>query len=311
MNIQQFQYVLSVAENRHFELAAEKCFITQSTLSTMISRFEEEIGMRIFDRKKKPVQITNEGQVIIEQIKLISNNISQLGELLKEIKGEVKGNLSIAAIPTIAPYLLPLFLQDFADQFPGLHIQVKEQTTGEIVRQVKSRELDMGIVSIPLKDEDLMEVKLYDEPFVFYDAGMKHRSNVSIKKLDAGYLWLMEEGHCLRTQVQKLCKLGNRTSRPKVNFDFKAGSIDSLMRFVKAGKSATLLPYLSVSNLAREEHKYIRQFSAPVPMRTVGLIVHKHFVKKKVLELLQKEIIKKVVPALPKSNLKAEILSPV
>lgn len=311
MNIQQMQYVLAVAEHRHFEQAAGKCFITQSTLSTMISRFEEEIGIRIFDRKKKPVQITGEGQVIIEQLRLIINTIHQLGELLKEIKGEVKGNLSIAAIPTIAPYLLPLFLQDFANKFPGLHIQVKEQTTGEIVRQVKSRELDMGIVSIPLKDDDLTELKLYDEPFVLYDAGMKHPGKVSIKKMDAGNLWLMEEGHCLRTQVQKLCKLSNSRVRPKVNFDFKAGSIDSLMRFVKAGKSATLLPYLSINNLQKDELKFIRQFTAPVPMRTVGLIVHKHFVKKNILDLLQKEILKKVVPALPKQSVRAEILSPV
>ncbi|MCX6317263.1 MAG: LysR substrate-binding domain-containing protein [Bacteroidetes bacterium] len=311
MNIQQFQYVLAVAENRHFEQAAEKCYITQSTLSTMISKLEEEIGVRIFDRKKKPVQITNEGLIIIEQIKRINNSISQLGELVKEIKGEVKGNLSIAAIPTIAPYLLPLFLQDFAGQFSDLHIQVKEQTTSEIVRQVKLRELDLGIVSIPLKDPDLVEVKLYDEPFVLYDAGQTHANDISIKKMDVSNLWLMEEGHCLRTQVEKLCKLSNRQIKPKVNFDFKAGSIDSLVRFVKAGKSATLLPYLSVNNLPREELKYIRQFSAPVPMRSVGIIVHKHFVKKHVLDLIQQEILKKVNPLLPKMKIKTELLAPV
>jgi LysR family hydrogen peroxide-inducible transcriptional activator len=171
MNIQQLQYVLAVAENRHFELAAQKCFITQSTLSTMISKFEDEIGLQIFDRKNKPVSITTEGQIIIEQLKNIINDIEQLNELVKEIKGEIKGNLSISVIPTIAPYLLPLFMQSFASKFPDLNIKVKEQTTHEIIRNLKSRELDIGIISIPVEDKDIVEHKLYDEPFVFYDAG--------------------------------------------------------------------------------------------------------------------------------------------
>ena len=126
MNIQQFNYILALAEFRHFELAAEKCNITQSTLSTMISKFEEEIGIEIFDRKKKPVQVTKEGSTIIEQLKIITTDIDQLKELTKEVKGEIKGNLTLSVIPTIAPFLLPLFLQDFAAKFPNLNIVVRE-----------------------------------------------------------------------------------------------------------------------------------------------------------------------------------------
>jgi LysR family hydrogen peroxide-inducible transcriptional activator len=139
MNIQQFHYILAVAECKHFELASEKCFITQSTLSTMISKFEDQIGIKIFDRKKKPVQITSEGLLVIEQLKLITNNIDQLNELVKEIKGELKGSLTLSVIPTIAPFLLPLFLQDFASKFPNLKITVREETTVEIQRKLKAR----------------------------------------------------------------------------------------------------------------------------------------------------------------------------
>jgi len=294
MNIQQFNYILAVAEFKHFEIAAEKCNITQSTLSTMISKFEEEIGIEIFDRKKKPVQVTKEGSAIIEQLKIITNDIDQLKELTKEVKGEIKGNLTLSVIPTIAPFLLPLFLQDFAAKFPNLNIVVREETTSEIVRKIKSRELDIGILSIPIEDKDIIEVKLYDEPFVFFDASDSESSSVSIQKINTNNLCLMEEGHCMRTQVLKLCDLNKTSIDTKLNFEYKAGSIDSLLRFVKANRATTLLPYLSIADFSENEKTHVSYFSAPVPYRSIGLVVHRHFVKKRLLETLQKNISEKI-----------------
>ena len=311
MNIQQFQYILAVAEYRHFELASEKCCITQSTLSTMISRFEDEIGIKVFDRKKKPVQLTNEGLLIIEQLKIVTNNIDQLRELVKEVRGEIKGNLTLSVIPTIAPFLLPLFLQDFAAKFPSLTIKVKEETTGEIIRKIKSRELDIGILSVPLKEKDLIEVKLYDEPFVFFDASGASNNNISMKKVKIENLCLMEEGHCMRTQVLQLCDLNKKQVDNKLNFEYQAGSIDSLLRFVKANKATTLLPYLAANDFSNHEKKYLSHFSSPVPYRTVGLIVHHHFVKKKLLQILQKEIVSKISSVIATIDIKGEKLSPL
>jgi LysR family hydrogen peroxide-inducible transcriptional activator len=294
MNIQQFNYILALAEFRHFELAAEKCNITQSTLSTMISKFEEEIGIEIFDRKKKPVQVTKEGSTIIEQLKIITADIDQLKELTKEVKGEIKGNLTLSVIPTIAPFLLPLFLQDFAAKFPNLNIIVREETTSEIVRKIKSRELDIGILSIPIEDKDIVEVKLYDEPFVFFDANDAESSSVSIQKINTNNLYLMEEGHCMRTQVLKLCDLNRTSVDTKLNFEYKAGSIDSLLRFVKANRATTLLPYLSIADFSESEKKHVSYFAESVPYRSIGLVVHRHFVKKRLLETLQKNIAEKI-----------------
>lgn len=295
MNIQQMQYVLAVAEKRHFEAAAEHCCITQSTLSTMISKFEEEIGLQIFNRKKKPVEITNEGKIVIEQLKIIINQLNQFNEVLKEIKGEVKGKLTISVIPTIAPFLLPLFLQDFAKKFPDLEIEVKEQTTQEIIQQIKSRYLDIGILSTPIDDAEIVEYPLYDEPFVLFDVGGKNPNQVAVNEMNTSNLWLMEEGHCMRTQVLKLCDLDKQQMSAVPNLDFKAGSIDSLIRFVKANRGTTLLPYLSVAQFSETDQRHLRYFTAPTPKRTVGLVVHKHFVKKKLLELMVKEILEKVV----------------
>lgn len=311
MNIQQFQYVLSVAENRHFELAAQKCFITQSTLSTMISKFEDEIGITIFDRRKKPVNITREGEAVIRQLRMITREIDHLKELTKEIKGEIKGKLTISVIPTIAPSLLPLFIQGFAVKFPELNIEVKEQTTAEIIRQLKSRELDIGIISTPVMERDILEYDLYDEPFVFYDAGQSGRERISIKQLNMDSLCLLEEGHCMRTQIISLCDAHKKNIKNKLNFEYKAGSIDSLLRFVNVNDASTLLPYLSTLDLSQMEKAHISRFTDPVPFRSVGLVVHRHFVKKRILKMLEGEILEKVLKLLPQKELSGEKLVPV
>lgn len=310
MNIQQFQYIIALAEQKHFEKAAEKCFISQSTLSTMISKLEDELGILIFDRKKKPVEITAEGIPIIEQLKKINKEIEHLMELSKEIKGEVKGNLTISVIPTIAPFLLPLFLTDFAAKFPNLDIEVREHTTSEILRQIKSRDLDIGIVSIPINDKDIRELKLYDEPFVFFDSGLQNEQNVKAKDLDLSNLCVLEEGHCMRNQVLELCNFYDNHLSHKLNFKYKAGSIDSLLRFVKASNASTLLPYLSAREFSENESSHISEFADPVPYRTVGLVVHRHFVKHKILEMLQKEIMAKISVILPEKDLVGKKLMP-
>lgn len=311
MNIQQFKYILAVSELRHFELAAEKCFVTQSTLSTMISKFEDEVGLLIFDRKKKPVEITSEGQILIDQLKIILHSIDQLDELKKEIKGEVKGNLTVAVIPTIAPFLLPLFLQDFAAQFPDLRIEVRELTTNEILRQLKSRDLDIGILSTPINDPSILEFDLYEEPFILYDAGLKNEAVVDVQTINLSDLWLMEEGHCFRTQVLKLCDVQNRLTKSQLNFEFKAGSIDSLMRFVRANKATTLLPYLSTCDFVAEERVFVKQFSSPIPTRKVGIVVHQYFVKHKVLQLLRDQISESVARLLPDTTGNSLSLDPL
>jgi LysR family hydrogen peroxide-inducible transcriptional activator len=311
MNIQQFKYILAVAEYRHFELAAEKCFVTQSTLSTMISKFEDELGIQVFDRKKKPVGLTNEGELIIDQLKIILNNIDQLDELKHELKGEVKGKLTMAVIPTIAPFLLPLFLQDFANRFPDLVIEVRELTTKEILRQLKSRELDIGILSTPINDSEIKEVDLYEEPFVLYDRALKYPDLIAPEMLDLGELWLMEEGHCFRTQVLKLCDINQQLKKSNLNFDFKAGSIDSLLRFVRANRASTLLPYLATTDFDSVEKSYVKKFEEPIPTRKVGIVVHQYFVKTTVLSLLKNQIELSVMPLLINESIKTNTLNPL
>jgi LysR family transcriptional regulator, hydrogen peroxide-inducible genes activator len=311
MNIQQFQYILALAETRHFERAAESCHITQSTLSTMISRFEEELGIQVFDRKKKPIEISIEGEAVLAQIKKIKKEIDSLNALTQEIKGEVKGGLSVSVIPTIAPYILPVVLRSFSQKFPKLELSVREQTTEEIIRLVKSRQLDIGIVSTPLNEKELVEHHLYNEPFVFFTEIGSGQKPIKTTQLETNNLCLLEEGHCMRAQVLELCNIQLKKNNKTENFKYSAGSIDSLMKFVLANKMDTLLPYLAAIELPSKEQKKIVKFEEPVPYRSVGIVVHKHFVRKKILQVLKQEIIEKICPNLPKINKEDRQLQPI
>jgi len=290
MNIQQFNYILSVAEYRHFETAAEKCHVAQSTLSTMISKFEDEIGIKIFDRRKKPVEITYEGQAILSHLKRIIYEIDQLKEFVNELKGEVKGEIKIGCIPTIAPFLYPLFLQDFSLHYPELYIEVRELTTFEIEKSLLNRELDIGIVSTDMIMKELEKHNIYKEEFVLFDASNRTIKDVEVKHLNMENFWLLEDGHCMRTQVLEICELANPQLNPKLNINYKAGSIDSLLRFVKANKGKTLLPAMAIQGFSIEEMNYIRYFQNDVPFRINGLVTHPHFAKTQILNALINEI---------------------
>ena len=224
MNIQQFQYVLAVAELKHFEKAADRCFVTQSTLSTMIGRLEEEIGIKIFERRTKPATITHEGERLIEQIRIILKDIDNLDNIVQELNGETVGEIRIAIIPTVAPYLLPLFLSEVAGLFPRVKIIVQELMTPEIERALKNRTIDFGIAAVPLEDDELEEFHLYNEPFLIYDCySDTQTSPIRFEDIDFSHLWLLQEGHCLRNQVEKICELSNTRVDQSLNFEFKAG----------------------------------------------------------------------------------------
>ncbi len=308
MNIQQFQYILSLAEHRHFETAAEKCFISQSTLSTMISKFEQEVGITVFNRKKKPVEITIEGEVIIGRIRIIVNEINQLHESVLEIKGYKGGTIKIGCIPTVAPFLLPQFLPHFSKKYPQLFIEIKEKNTDEILRNLQSRDLDIGIISTPVNESNLNEIPLYKESFVLYDTSGQSKKKLAIQTMNIDNFWLLEEGHCMRNQVINFCERNKKRINPTLNINFKAGSIDSLIRFTQANNGKTLLPYSSTLNFKEKDKKLISSLHSPAPFREVGMIYHHHFAKVKMVSLLYHEIMNQMAPIFKTS---ASNLSPI
>ncbi|MEN8928831.1 MAG: LysR substrate-binding domain-containing protein [Flavobacteriales bacterium] len=311
MNIQQFQYVLAVVDSKNFESAAERCFVTQSTLSTMIGRLEDEIGIKIFNRKTKPVSITPEGEKIVERLRIIVNEIDSFKNVIQEMKGEMIGELKIGIIPTIAPYLLPLFLSKFADKFPGVNIVVKEMPTAEIQKELKNRTIDMGILAIPLLDKELEEQELYTEPFLIYDCSSNRTSaKIAMEELDFSKLWLLQEGHCMRTQVSQICDLSNNSPEKSFNFEFQSGSMGSLLNFTKASGGITIIPYLATNDLNEMDKQNLVQFKEPIPVRSIGLITHKFFVKKQLAKELKKVIGENIKGLIPETN-NMQILNPL
>jgi LysR family hydrogen peroxide-inducible transcriptional activator len=306
MNFQQIEYIIAVSELRNFSKAADRCCITQSTLSTMVARFEEEIGITIFDRKSKPVSITKEGEVIIRQLKVIAHETANLDEIASGLKGEKRGQVKIAVIPTVAPYILHHFLTDFIADFPDIQFSVSEMTTGEITQALLSRELDIGIVSVPLGNELLHEYPLYNEPFILYD---REQAGNFPPNIDFSRLWLLEEGHCFRTQAISLCGLQEKQAK-EYNLEYKSGTIHTLLKFVNKNKGITLLPWLAGEDLGDDDKQFLKAMKNPVPGRTIGLLVHRHFVKHSLLNQLANTIQKAILPLLADAGNVEEIVKP-
>jgi len=309
MNLQQLEYIIAVDNNRHFLRAAEKCFVTQATLSMMIQKLEEELGVKIFDRSKQPVKPTDIGVKIIAQARRIVSESSRIKEMIKEEKGEISGELKIGIIPTLAPYLVPLFIREFTVQYPQVKLIISEHTTASIMRRLKSGQLDTGILATPLGDNSIKEQVLFYEKYYLYVNNKEKGFNkqyVLPADIDINRLWLLEEGHCMRSQILNLCELKKR-HEVEEKLHYEAGSIETLKNLVEKNFGITIIPELATFDLSVSQKKRLRYFKTPVPVREISIVTHREYVKDKLIEAL-KEVILSVIPKQIKSVKKLHIL---
>ena len=296
MNLSQLEYILAVDKHRHFVKAADACFVTQATLSMMIRKLEEELEIKIFDRSRQPVMPTEQGQQVIAQAQVILRETQQLREITAAHKGKLTGEIRLGIIPTLAPYLLPLFLHGFLRKHPGIKMHISELTTDEIIRKLERNELDAGLLAVPLPNASLHCRTLFYEEFVVYASAeekLMRKQFILAKDIDVSRLWLLEEGHCLRSQVVNLCEL--KAQEKEVHqLDFAAGSIETLKIIVDINKGITIIPALAVKNLSAKQQKNIRRFKSPPPVREIGLVTFRPFVKEKMMSALEKEILASV-----------------
>lgn len=312
MNLQQLEYIIAIDKYRHFVKAAEACFVTQATLSMMVKKLEEELEVKIFDRSKQPVVPTDIGEKIILQAKITLQQAQKIKELVNEEQDKVSGNLRIGIIPTLAPYLLPLFLPSYLKNYPLVKVQISELTTEEIVQRLERNEIDAAILATPLENKMLIEKPLFYEQFVVYASSTEKFMNkkyLLAEDIDVNRLWLLEEGHCLRSQVINLCELKSKEKEIH-QLDFAAASIETLKKIIEINNGITILPSLALADMTEKQMQNIRYFKSPAPVREIGLVTYRHFIKEKLLLSLENEILK-VIPDEMKTAVKKEVLSTV
>jgi LysR family hydrogen peroxide-inducible transcriptional activator len=311
MTLIQLEYVVALDRFRHFALAAANCYVTQPTLSMQIHKLEQELGLKIFDRSKQPVMPTEAGLAIIEHAKKILGERDAMNEMLHTRKGILSGELKVGIIPTLAPYLLPLFAQQFTKKYPHVKLIVNEMMTDLLVTRLREGTIDAGILVTPLQEYGVKEHILFYEELLVYVSKKNNdfkKHYVLAQDIDPHKLWLLEEGHCFRSQIMNLCEL-QKASKEGQSFEYEAGSIETLRRMVELSDGITILPELASMELSGKQRGQLRQFKRPAPMREVSLVVHRDFVKKRLVEILKKEIIA-AVPDKIKKN-KADHVLPI
>ncbi|MDP5158991.1 MAG: LysR substrate-binding domain-containing protein [Flaviramulus sp.] len=286
MTITQLYYVLAVAENQNFTKAAEKCFVTQPTLSMQIQKLEDELDVLIFDRSKKPIELTDVGRKIVTQARNIVNESYRIQDIVDQQKGFIGGEFKIGIIPTVMPTLLPMFLKAFVKKHPKVKLKIEELTTEEIITRIKDGHLDAAIAATPLEDDSIKERVLYFEPFVCYiPKGHRLHENkkIDVSDLDINDMLLLEDGHCFRDGVINLCKVFKDHSDDQ--FQIESGSIETLVKLSNEGLGMTLLPYLHSLDIKEKDN--LHYFNEPTPAREVSIIYHKSELKIQIIEALQ------------------------
>lgn len=293
MTLQQLEYILALDKTRHFVRAAEMCGVTQPTLSAMVQKLEDELDCKIFNRSAHPLAPTEVGQQILNQAQIVLFHVNQLKENLIIQRGAVTGNLSLAMIPTVAPYLLPGFIAMMRDSFPGIQLKVTEMRTETIIEKLHSAEIDMAILSTPLDDPKILEVPLYYEKFVAYvspDHPLYTTPKIASREMPTDNLWVLEEGHCLRSQVFNFCNQALHQSSV-----YEAGSIDTLVKIVDYNGGYTVIPELHIDLLNESQKQNLRQLTEPEAIREIALVIRHDYVKEGLVNAVANSI-KKIIP---------------
>lgn len=292
VTLTQLEYMVAIDEYRHFATAAEKCFVTQPTLSMQIKKLEDDLGVIIFDRSRQPVVPTDIGTKLIEQARIALSSTERIKEIIKEERQEVEGTLKIGIIPTLAPYLLPIFIGHYIRKYPGVKVEVEELVSEEIIRCLKRDTLDAGLFVTPYRDEKIIEHPVFYEEMLVYahpEHELLKRKRISLKDIATPEIWMLGDGHCFRNQVINLCEMSG-IQHTQLPFEFESNSLETLMRIVDMEGGFTLIPELTLQYIPEEKKKQIRKFTENVPLREVSVIYSRHYTKQKLISLLCQEI---------------------
>lgn len=308
MTLVQLEYIVAVDTYRSFVGAAEKCFVTQPTLSMQVQKLEEMLNVKIFDRSKQPVIPTEIGAQVIEQARMVLQESQKIKEIISSQQQDVVGELKVGIIPTVAPYLLPRVISGMMEKFPDLKLLIWEYTTEDIIHHLKTGVLDCGILATPLADNNISELPLYYENFVTYiskNSKLFKKKTIDANDLEDENIWLLNEGHCMRSQVLNICR-STKDNRLQ-GLTYNTGSVETLIRMVDVNNGATLLPELALAELTNKQMSKVRYFRSPEPVREISLVTHKNFIKKRMLNALKEEILA-IIPKTMKQKKRKDVV---
>jgi LysR family transcriptional regulator, hydrogen peroxide-inducible genes activator len=275
MNLRDLRYFVALADTKHFGKAAERCYVSQPTLSAQIKKLENYLGVQLIERQPRRVTLTETGARILPIARRMLQESDEIVSLARNEHDPLAGKLKLALIPTIGPYLLPLLTRKLRKQLPQLKLMLYEYQTQPLLDKLRAGDVELGIIALPVPMDGLEARELYDEPFtvaVPNNSELAKKSHVKLDDLSGETLLLLEDGHCLRDQALDVC------SRVDVreNEDYRATSLETLRQMVAAGLGVTLLPELATRGpFGSGQGLAVRTFSKPVPSRTVGAVWRK------------------------------------
>jgi LysR family hydrogen peroxide-inducible transcriptional activator len=271
VSLRQLRYLESLAETRHFGHAAEACAVSQPALSMQIKELEDELQLSLVERRKSGIELTEKGEEVARRARSILASVRDLMDYAKQQEGVLSGVLKLGAIPSIAPYLLPMALPELQRRFPDLNLQLRETLTENLVRELVTGDLDLILVALPIDDPEVETEHLFDDRFVLATratSGNKRVRNATADMLSDERLLLLEEGHCLRDQALSYCHMMTREARES----FGASSLATIVQMVANGYGVTLLPEMAIaSEVHRREDIRLLHFPTPEPKRAIGL----------------------------------------
>ncbi|MDR2475608.1 MAG: hydrogen peroxide-inducible genes activator [Bacteroidales bacterium] len=308
MNIQQLEYVIAVDNFRHFAKAAEMCFVTQPTLSMMIQKLEEELDVKIFDRTKHPVEPTSVGKQIIAQARISLRYFKQIKEVVENEQNMAKGTFKLGIIPTIAPYLVPALLNKQHATGSDIELILKECTTGKLIEDIQRGVLDGGVLAGPLNHPHLVEMPLYYEKFYAYVSpcdAVFNEKEIDLDRVDIQNVWLLENEHCLRGQIERLCQLKKKSlSGTSPMIKYESGSIETLINVVDYNDGITIIPEMHAMGLCEEKQENLRTFKNITAVREVSLVVSTDYVRKTMINAISGMIRNSVPKSMQNPELK-------
>ncbi len=309
MTLNQLFYATQLNKFRNFKKASEHLGISQPALSLQIQKLEDEIGISLFNRSTKPLEVTADGSLFLDKAQDLLNNANQLSRFSQEITESFSGLLKIGIIPTLAPFLIPLFSDKIQERYPSFRLEIHEAITENVVRSVKQGEFDVGIISTPIVASGIQVIPLFYESFFLYlsDKSVADATEMKLEDIPYDHLWLLDEGNCFRDQVNDLCDL-NKVRKEKT-FIYHSNSIDSLIRMVDTMGGVTILPELSTLTLSSEQESNLKNISGVKKVREISLIVTKNFDKRRFIQKLE-EYIKDNIPTHMITRTNFEIVDP-